>query len=402
MSQNRVNQVNGDRNNSNIKGPEVVIVIFQAQKMSKRIINVGIIGAGEVAQVIHIPTLGFMNDMYKITYICDNSNDTVAFAKDRVNATSKDVKTTTDAEELCSSPDVDVVMVLTADEYHIDHALLALKHDKIAFVEKPMSLTEEGAKRLLEAESKSQGFVFVGYMRRYAPAFELALKEVGGTENIQYVRVRDIIGSNQVFVGQSATFPKRFSDYSQADIDDKNARAKDLVKQGLGESGVEEYGDEFVFGWRVLGGLGSHDLALMREAIGLPKKYIGAKIQPPYMNALLDYGHFVVSYETGIHGVPDFDAHLEIYTQNKVVKVTYDTPYVKGLAITMQIKEEVDGNYVVRTIRPTFEDPYTVQAKKLYRVITEGESFKTGAEDAIKDLEIFQGIAKAAAEHSKK
>lgn len=92
--------------------------------------------------------------------------------------------------------------------------------------------------------------------------------------------------------------------------------------------------------------------------------------------------------------VTEFDAHLEVYGKNKIVKVQYNTPYVKGLPIVLEIRENINGQFVTKAIRQEFEDPYTIQAKKLYRVFTENEDFKTTAEDAVLDLQIFKGIIK--------
>lgn len=39
-----------------------------------------------------------------------------------------------------------------------------------------------------------QVIVWIGYMRRYAPAFEEAVKIVRSMKSIQYARIRDIIG----------------------------------------------------------------------------------------------------------------------------------------------------------------------------------------------------------------
>lgn len=36
-----------------------------------RIFNVGLIGCGEIAQVVHIPTLNFFLESFKITYLCN-------------------------------------------------------------------------------------------------------------------------------------------------------------------------------------------------------------------------------------------------------------------------------------------------------------------------------------------
>lgn len=34
--------------------------------------------------------------------------------------------------------------------------------------------------------------------------------------------------------------------------------------------------------WRILGGLGSHDLSAMREALGMPNKVLGANLGYPF------------------------------------------------------------------------------------------------------------------------
>lgn len=91
---------------------------------------------------------------------------------------------------LCSSQDVDLVFVANSDEYHCDHTVLALKHNKHVFVEKPMALCKRDANAIVEAERGSTGKVMVGYMRRFATAFIDAVKEVGEMDQITYVRVR--------------------------------------------------------------------------------------------------------------------------------------------------------------------------------------------------------------------
>jgi hypothetical protein len=93
--------------------------------------------------------------------------------------------------------------------------------------------------------------------------------------------------------------------------------------------------------------------------------------------------------------VPRFDAHIEIYSPQKTVRVQYDTPYVKGLPTTLHICENVNGTYKEAMIRRTYEDAYTLEIMELHGMITEGRAIKTTAVDAKKDLEIFQMIMKA-------
>lgn len=93
--------------------------------------------------------------------------------------------------------------------------------------------------------------------------------------------------------------------------------------------------------------------------------------------------------------IPRFDAHIEVYSPLKSVKVQYDTPYIKGLPVTLHISENVDGVYKETMIRKTYEDPYTLEMRELYAAVVDGKSIKTSVEDARKDLEVFAMIVKA-------
>jgi predicted dehydrogenase len=152
-----------------------------------RIVNVGIIGCGEISQVVHIPTLSFMNSWFRITYLCDISASALQHCASKLDSA---VKTTEDASELCSSDQVDAVIIANANEYHISHAILALQNNKHVLVEKPLALTMRDALAVEAAEKASHGKVMVGYMRRYAAPFKDAVREIGGMDKILYARVR--------------------------------------------------------------------------------------------------------------------------------------------------------------------------------------------------------------------
>jgi len=133
----------------------------------------------------------------------------------------------------------------------------------------------------------------------------------------------------------------------------------------------------------------------------MPKRALGASLGfPGIYSALLDYGTFSVCFESGINAVPVFDANIEVYSADKIVRVQYDTPYVKGLPVTMTIREKVDSlrpetdsfGYAERTVRRTYEDPYTLEMLEFYNCVVHGKPVKTTPEDARQDLEIFKMI----------
>ena len=57
-------------------------------------------------------------------------------------------------------------------------------------------------------------------------------------------------------------------------------------------------------------------------------------------------------------------------------------PYVKGLPIVATVKSSNSrGEHVVQTIRPTYEDAYTLEYKALYDNIINGSKVKTDPMD---------------------
>ncbi|WP_427051266.1 Gfo/Idh/MocA family protein [Paenibacillus sp. TC-CSREp1] len=357
--------------------------------MEQKVLNVGIIGIGEVAQVIHLPVLDSLPEQYRIAALCDISPKLVAYMGEKYRVSSL----YTDASELVKQSDLDVVFVLNSDEYHTECAIAAANNKKHVLIEKPMCLTEAEADAIIEARDRNDVKVMVGYMRRYAASFLDAVKQIGGMDNIQYARVRDIIGPNAYFV-KPTSHVVSFDDIPDALKTDRKNRAERLVKEATGLDSNSPYFSLY----RLLCGLSSHDLSLMREVLGMPKGVSGAKLTNNgsiFLSAILDYDQFAVTFETGIDQQGRFDAHLEVYASSKSVKIQYDTPYIRHLPVKVMINETVGEKFTESVIRPTLTDPYTLELNYLYEVITQDLMPKTTPEDYKQDLALFKMIIDA-------
>lgn len=230
---------------------------------------------GMVAQVVYIPTLNLLSHLFQVTYLCDVSEDATRHSQLKVVGASRP-NATRNVEELCNAPDVDLVMVTSNDAFHATHATLALKAGKHVFIDKPVALTLQDTDLIIDANNAAGGTkAFVGYMRRYSAAFVDALKEIGSIEQIRYVRVRDIIGPNSVFVSQSGTYPRTFSDFRDEDSAALRKKTHDDIEQALQvELGITVT-KEMEMTWQLLSSLGSHDLSAMREILGMPTGVVG-------------------------------------------------------------------------------------------------------------------------------
>jgi predicted dehydrogenase len=358
--------------------------------------RVGIVGGGEVAQVIHIPTLQLLSRLYTVSAICDLSQKTVEHCATKFHIP----KLTTIPDEIFKDADIDLVFILTSDEFHAPLTIAALQAGKDVMLEKPMTLSLLSAEKIIEAEKAAKGpRVFVGYMRRYAPSFVEAFKrEIASIPRILYARSRDIVGPNALFVGQSGTFPEKQTDFTPESSDVKAKLLDDLFQECFGDSAISVSKQKYC---RFLGSLGSHDLSLMREALGgLPFAIGGVSLHDPFYSAIFHYRNkdgspFAVTYESGIDNVPRFDAHLAVYGQDKTVSIQYDTPYIKGLPIKVRVEEtDGHGHAVSREILCSFEDAYTSEFMEVYNCFMGGMEIKTSAKDAYEDLKLFDMMYK--------
>ena len=119
-------------------------------------LNFGIIGLGA----------GAMN---MIPELCANPNARIAAAADpRPAARERFARdfagpAYADAEGLCADPNVDVVYVMTPDEMHAAHAIMAAERGKQVILDKPMGLTLEECDAIIEAAERNGTRVLVGH-----------------------------------------------------------------------------------------------------------------------------------------------------------------------------------------------------------------------------------------------
>jgi predicted dehydrogenase len=130
----------------------------------------------------------------------------------------------------------------------------------------------------------------------------------------------------------------------------------------------------------------------MRELLGMPSGVLFAAQRQGgiYLVATFDYGPFVCQFETGVDQLSRFDAHLEVYGEAKVVRVQYDTPYVRNLPIRLFVTEANGPSGVRNTeLHPAWGDPFVEEWKAFHKNIIESNRPKSDPTDFAQDLELF-------------
>jgi predicted dehydrogenase len=349
----------------------------------------GVIGLGEVAQVVHLPVLRSLPDLFEVTAVCDISPGLL----DRIGGQYGVANRYADVAEMLDQERLDCVLVLNSDEYHAEAVVAALDRGVHVLVEKPMCLSPREAEQIIAARDRSGAVVMVGYMRRFAPAFVEATERIGTLGRINYARVHDVIGRNQLIIDQTI-FVDRPQDVPREKVEERWAKGRALVVDALGD-----VPDVLAGTYRLLCGLGSHDLSAMRELLGRPRGVLAARQwrDGQFIAALLEYDDYVVTYETGVDQQLRFDAHIEVYGELATMRVQYDTPYVRHFP-TLLITEETRGDGLHHTVsRPHLKDPYTHELEYFHTMVTTGGTPKTGPEDFVEDLDLFAELIRVMA-----
>lgn len=351
------------------------------------LLRVGIVGCGEVAQIIHLPTLRELRDRFQVTALCDVSRNVLEGVGGEWGVAAR----FTDYRDLVRSRNVDVVLIANPHVLHAEVALAAMEAGKHVMLEKPMCVTLAEADALIAVEAKTGVTVQVGLMRRYAPAFTEAVTLVRQMSDIRLGRVHDVIGRNALIISQIANVI-RPTDLPEADA----ARLRRLQSAKIAEA-IGPASPAMESTYALMLGLSTHDLSAMRELRGMPKQVLFATARGPEgrdVAAAFDYGAFVCQFSTGGDQVPRFDAHIEVYSPSQVVRVDFNTPYVRNLPATLTVLD-ANGNRMARsTASFGWRDPFLIEWSAFHEHVTQRTTPKTSLVDAREDLVLSREMIK--------
>jgi phthalate 4,5-cis-dihydrodiol dehydrogenase len=128
--------------------------------MPERRLRIGVAGLGR-AFTLMLPTLA-----------ADPRLELVAAADPRAEATERfaadfGARVYASVEELCANDGVEVVYVATPQQHHAEHVALAAAHGKHVLVEKPMAITLEECRRMIDAAVRANVYLIVGHSHSF-------------------------------------------------------------------------------------------------------------------------------------------------------------------------------------------------------------------------------------------
>jgi predicted dehydrogenase len=356
---------------------------------AERPIRVGVVGCGEITQVMHLPILHEL-DAFVPAGLCDLSPQTLS----RLGARWGVSATTTDHRELIASPDIEAVLVCTYD--HAAVAAEAIAARKHVLVEKPLAFTVDEARSLVVAAEAAGVVAQVGYMKLFDPALERARMRLQEITGLRSITCHNFAGS----------FARHVPLYTQVRGDDVPASTLDGARKDVAARIAEMLGPErtgYTSLYTLLLMLGSHDLAVLRALFGTPEHVSYARPRGDgQLLAVLEYaGGVPCMLEIGVGAsYPWWDEWVAIHGDDECLRIEFPNPYVRYGSTLLRMREALDGGASDRLVAVSNEDPFRREWVEFAACVREGVQTRASFGGALADLELARDIVTAMAPYS--
>jgi predicted dehydrogenase len=361
-------------------------------------VNIGVIGAGGITQVEHLPNLLRLSDRFNVLGVCDPSATSRNFISGRYG-----VKTFETAEQLLELP-LEAIVVASPDPLHKEHALAGLNHGLHVFCEKPLCYAASDIKELIAARDAAKKVLQVGYMKRFDPSYEKALEVMPGTaKTLRHISVE--VNDPDAWPFTRHHDVQLGKDVAQALIDDVRQKQKDQVKRAVGldlnplsfKGYTGAYCSSLVHDVNAVHGLLEH--------LNIPN----GDIAGAQFSAGGEGGHASVSLLGGqaqwtmthlaVPNLPHYRERITLYFDDASLELEFPSPYLNHQPTLLTVRL-ADGHQLnTCEIRKGYEEAFIEELKGFWAAIVEGKTVRNSAEHAARDMALLANLARWQATH---
>jgi len=356
-------------------------------------LRIGVIGAGMISQVEHIPNLIALRDLFEVVGVADPSRQ----SRDFVTATHGVAGFET--IEALLEAGLDAVVIGSPDPLHQEQAIAALERGLHVFCEKPLCYSPAEIEAIVAARDQAGTIVQVGYMKRFDPNYRLALESLPGTAaTLRYVAVEVNDPDAWPYIAHRPYF--RGSDIPRDLIEATAARQRAQVASALG---VEATG----LGYK--GFTGAYASALIHDinavhglldALGVPDgEIVGGELF-----AGGDGGQGTVRLLGGqalwnmvhltVPALADYKERITLFFDDAILELEFPSPWLNHQPTRLTIKKS-DGHRLAKTeLRAGYGEAFVEELRGFHAAITAGAALVNPPEQAARDMKLLIGMTR--------
>jgi predicted dehydrogenase len=356
-------------------------------------IKVGVIGAGTISQVEHVPNLVRLTEKFEVAGIADPSK----ISRDFVRRTYG-VRGFATVDELLGER-LDAVVIGSPDALHHEQLLSALERGLHVFCEKPLCYSPADIDDVIRARDKAGKVVQVGYMKRYDPNYQLALDNLPGeAKTLRYISVEVNDPDAWPFIRHYPT--ERGADIPREMIEEAASKQRDQIARAIGKDldattfrgFANSYASSMVHDVNAVHGI--------LERLGIPDGEIvggeifaggeGAQGAVRLLNgqAMWNMVHLVVP------ALADYRERITLYFDDATLELEFPSPWLNHQPTRVKIKKS-NGHTLSQTeLRAGYEEAFIEEMLGFWNAIVNGTPTRNPAEHAQRDQALLCGFVK--------
>ena len=351
-------------------------------------LRVGVIGAGTISQVEHIPNLAALGDLFELVGVADPS------------ATSRQFVTATWGVPGFETPDVlldkklDAIIIAAPDPLHYELVMSALARGLHVFCEKPLCYSPEEIAGIVAARDEAGKLVQVGYMKRFDPSYRHALTVLPGTaKSLRYVSVEVNDPDAWPFIAHSSTkFGNDVPDaLKQAAVNKKQAQVEAAFDKPLSKLAFSGYTSAYSSSL-------IHDVNAVHgllDALDVPDgEVVGGQI---FANGAGGQGTvrllggqalWTMTHLT-VPELADYKERISLYFDDAMLELEFPSPYLNHHPTRLTVKKS-DGYTLSRNeIRAGYQEAFVEEMRGFWAAIVKGEPVVNLPEHAARDQKLL-------------
>lgn len=360
-------------------------------------IRTGIIGGGGVAQVEHVPNLARLADRFELIGCFDPSPVARAFIAEHYGVAGH-----ARLEDLLALP-LDAVVIASPDALHKEHVLAAFAAGLHVFCEKPLCYGAADIAELIAARDRAGRVLQVGYMKRFDPSYEEALRLLPGADRLRLVAVEVCDPDAWPFIRHHAW--RRSEDVPAALIAETAAKQREqalrAVAAPLDEIALRgfctAYCSSLVHDVNAVHGL-LDGMGLATAGIAGAQLFAGGEgghgsVRLAGGRALWTMTHLAVP------GLPDYRERISLYFDDQTLELEFPSPWLNHQPTRLTLRRGDSHRLHVEHVRPGYEEAFVEELKGFAAAIAGEAPVRNTAEQASRDMELLCGLARWHAAH---
>ena len=360
-------------------------------------LRVGVVGAGMIAQVEHIPNLIDLRDRFELVGVADASQH----VREAV-ARRHGIPAYGSFDELLAGARPEAAVIAVPDALHAASVLEALDAGLHVFCEKPLCYTGRDYEAIAAARDAHDRVVQVGYMKRHDPNYEAALDLLPeGGRGLRYISVEISDPDSWPFVDHRPLV--RADDVPPEAVDEARALQRSQAAEALGAAVdgdlLRGYCDPLMSGvvhavnavHGMLDRMGIDDLQVVAGQVWAGGDGGAGSISLCGGRALWHLAQVLV---------PDIAWYRERYTlhfDGTVVELIFPAPYLNHQQTELRVLRSSGLRLETTHIQAGYGEAFVRELEAFWESAVCGAPVRNTVEDAHRDARLLTDIARMAA-----